>query len=152
MEKITWKALEHKKKEKTADWYWAVIIIAISMAAIAFILHNILFGIFLIIATTVLFMFSTKDPQIIEVSIDKRGIVVNKERYPFATIESFWLDISEEKNHKILLRSKKVFMPLIAIPLEDYHHLDIRDLLLEFLPEVEMHEPISHKIMEKLGF
>ena len=152
MEKITWKALEYKKKEKTADWYWAVIIIAISMAAIAFILHNILFGIFLIIATTVLLMFSTKDPQIIEVSIDKRGIVVNKERYPFATIESFWLDISEEKNHKILLRSKKVFMPLIAIPLEDYHHLDIRDLLLEFLPEVEMHEPVSHKIMEKLGF
>ncbi|MFA5935144.1 MAG: hypothetical protein WC827_04655 [Candidatus Paceibacterota bacterium] len=152
MEKISWKALEYKKKEKTADWYWAVIIIAISGAIIAFILHDILFAILLIIATSALLIFSTKDPQTIEVSIDKRGVVVNKDMYPFATLEAFWLDISEDDNHKVLLRSKKTFMPLIAIPLEEYHHMDIRDLLLEFLPEIEMHEPLSQKIMEKLGF
>lgn len=152
MEKISWKALEYKKKEKTADWYWAVIIIAISMTAISFILHNILFGIILIIATIIVFIFSTRDPEMIEISIDKRGVIVNKEKYPFATLEAFWMDISEDDNHKILFRSKKIFMPLIAIPLEEYHHMDIRDLLLEFLPEKEMHEPLSQKIMEKLGF
>ena len=152
MEKISWKALEYKKKEKTADWYWAVIIITISMVVIAFILHDTLFAILLIIATAALLIFSIKDPQIMEVSIDKRGIIVGKDMYPFATLEAFWLDISEDNNHKILIRSKKTFMPLIAIPLEEYHHMDMRDLLLEFLPEKEMHEPVSQKIMERLGF
>ena len=152
MEKISWKALEYKKKEKTADWYWAVIIISICAVIISFIVHDILFAILIIIGTVALLIFSTKDPQTIEVSIDKRGVIVNKDMYPFATLEAFWLDISEDNNHKVLLRSKKTFMPLIAIPLEEYHHMDIRDLLLEFLPEKEMHEPVSQKIMERLGF
>ncbi len=152
MEKISWKALEYKKKEKTVDWYWAVIIIVISMVIISLILHDALFAFLLIIAITSLLFFSNKDPKMIEISIDKRGIIIDKDMYPFVNLEAFWIDISDEKNHKILINSKKAFLPIISIPLEEYHHMDIRDLLLEFLPEKEMHEPLSQKIMEKLGF
>jgi len=43
-------------------------------------------------------------------------------------------------------------LPLIIIPIEGQHHLDIREFLLKYLPEKELHEPFSQKIMEKLGF
>ena len=150
--KISWRTLEYKKKEKTNDWYWAVIIIALSITVISFMLGDGLFGILIIIGTGTLLMFSTKDPHWVEISINQRGLAVGRDLYPFATLEDFWIDIADDENYKILLKSKKLLMPLIVLPLEEYHHLDVREFLLQYLPEKEMHEPVSHKIMEKLGF
>jgi hypothetical protein len=152
MHNISWNILEYKKKEKNVDWYWAVIVISLSLAIIAFVIGDGLFSIFIILATLILLSFSNTEPRRFEVIVDKRGFKVGKDTYPFATLDEFWVDITEENSPKILLKSKKVFMPLIVIPLEDHHHLDIRDFLLQYLPEKEMHEPLSQKIMEKLGF
>jgi len=152
MEKISWKALEYKKKEKTADWYWAVGIIALCLITISIILKNYSFVALLIVAMTTIFIFSTKNPEILDIKIDKRGLVVNKNMYPFATLETFWVDISEEDNHKLILRSKKTLMTLIILPIDEIDHLDVRDFLLKYLPETEMHEPTIYKIMDRLGF
>lgn len=152
MEKISWKTLEYKKKEKTADWYWAVGIITMSLIIISIILKNYSFVVLLVVAIITTYIFSTKDPELLEVKIDKRGLIVNKNMYPFATLESFWVDISEENNHKLILRSKKTLMTLIIIPIDEINHLDIRDFLLKYLPEIEMHEPTIYKIMDRLGF
>ncbi len=150
--KISWKALEYKRKEKTADWYWAVIIIAISIIVIAFIARDGLFAIFVLLATITLLMFSIKQPKWVDVAIDRRGFTVGNDTYPFATLNEFWVDISEKNNEKIILKSKRVIMPLIIIPIEEHHHLDVREFLLKYLPEKELHEPLAQKIMERLGF
>lgn len=150
--KVSWKALEYKRKEKTTDWYWAVILIALAIVVVSFIIHNIFFAILVIISTVILLSFSIIAPKAIEIKINQKGITVGKEMYPFATLEAFWVDATDEDNQKILLKSKKLIMPLISIPLEEHHHLDIREFLLQYLPEVEMHEPLSQKIMEGLGF
>ena len=149
--KISWQALEYKKKEKTVDWYWAVAIIALSISIISFFLHDTLFALLIIVATLSLLLFSSKEPEIVKISVDKRGITVEKEMYPFATLDAFWVDILDENEPKMIVKSKKKILPLVIIPIEEHHHLDVRDFLLKYLPEVEMHEPVSHKIMEKLG-
>ncbi len=150
--KISWKALEYKRKEKTADWYWAVILISLTIVVISFIIHNALFAILVIIATIILMSFSIIAPGAVEISINQKGVTVGKEMYPFVTLESFWVESQDKDNQKILFRSKKILMPLVVIPLEEHHHLDVREFLLQYLPEAEMHEPLSQKIMERLGF
>ena len=150
--KISWKALEYKRKEKTADWYWAVILIALAIVVISFITQNALFAILIIISTIILLSFSVIAPKTVDISMNQKGIAVGKEMYPFATLESFWVESMDKDNQKILFKSKKLIMPLVSIPLEEHHHLDVREFLLKYLPEVEMHEPLSQKIMEKLGF
>jgi hypothetical protein len=150
--KISWRALEYKRKDKTADWYWAVILLALTIVVTSFILHDALFAILIIISTGILISFSIVAPKMVAISINQKGLTVDKEMYPFASLESFWIESMDEDNKKILLKSKKLIMPLIVIPLEEYHHLDVRDFLLKYLPEFEMHEPLSQKIMEKLGF
>jgi len=149
---ISWKVLEYKRKEKTTDWYWAVIIIALSIAVTSFILQNGLFGIFIILATATLLAFSVKEPRWIQVMADQRGLTVGNDVYPFATLHEFWVDISEKGNEKIILKSKRSIMPLIIVPIEGDHHLNIREFLLQYLPEKELHEPLAQKIMERLGF
>ena len=150
--KISWRALEYKRKDKTADWYWAVGLIALAIVITSLMLHNFLFAILIIISTGILMSFSIIAPKTINISINQKGVTVGREMYPFATLESFWVESQDEENLKILFRSKKLIMPLIAIPLEELHHLDVREFLLQYLPEAEMHEPLSQKIMEKLGF
>ena len=150
--KIIWHALEYKKKEKTADWYWAVGIISICIAAIAIFLHDTLFAVFIILAVVVLLMFSRREPKVMEVELSERGIKIDKQNFHYSTLEFFWVETMDEKEPKIILRSKKTMMPLIVIPIEEYSHEDIRNFLLEKLAEKEMHEPLSQKVMEKLGF
>ncbi len=150
--KITWQAPEHKNKIRTVDWYWAVGIISLSVAVIAIIMGDGFFAVLLIIGVLILISFSIRPARIFTISLDQRGLAIGKEMYPYATLESFWVDIKNEENPKIIFKSKKVLMPLIIVPLEDYHHLDARDFLLQFLEEKEMQEPISNKVMEKLGF
>lgn len=150
--KISWEALEYKRKDKSADWYWAVILISLAMIVTSVIVHDVLFAILIIISTVILMSFSLVAPKIVKISINQKGVIVGKEMYPFASLESFWVESNNEDDQKILLRSRKIFMPLIVIPLEEVHHLDAREFLLQYLPEVEMHEPLSQKIMEKLGF
>lgn len=151
--KISWKALEYKRKEKTADWYWAVILMSLAIIVTSFIMHNVFFAILILISTIILVSFSIVAPKVVEISMNQKGIKVGKDLYPFATLESFWVESTDdEENSKILLRSKKVIMPLIVIPIEEHHPLDIREFLLQYLKEVEMHESFSQKIMERLGF
>jgi hypothetical protein len=150
--KIIWHALEYKKKEKTADWYWAVGIISICIVGIAIFLHDALFAVFVILAVITLLIFSHREPKVMEIELGERGLKVDKENYHYTTLEAFWIDISDEREPKIILRSKKAMMPLIVIPIEEYNHEDIRNFLLEKLTEKEMHEPLSQKVMEKLGF
>ncbi len=151
-DQIIWHTLEYKKKEKTADWYWAVIIIAVSIVVISIIIHNILFAVLVVLSVTTLLMFANREPLIIEVEINSKGIRVEKELYPFSSLEAFWVDESEEDEPKIIIKSKKVVMPLVVIPIDEYNHEDIRLVLLDKLEEKEMHEPLPQKIMAKLGF
>ena len=150
--RISWSAPEYKRKEKTADWYWAVILISFAIVVTSIITHNILFAILIVISTAILMSFSITAPKIIQININQKGVAIEKEMYPFATLESFWVESQDEENLKIILKSKKLIMPLITIPLEEHRHLDVREFLLQYLPEVEMHEPLSQKLMEKLGF
>jgi len=150
--KISWKALEYKRKEKTADWYWAVIIISLAIVILSFISHNVFFAVLIIISVIILLLFSLIPPRLIDISINQKGITVGKEMYPFITLHSFWVDGKNDKNQKILIKSRKLVMPIIVIPLEEHHHLDVRDFLLKYIPEEEMHERLSNIIMEKLGF
>ena len=55
--KISWKALEYKRKDKTADWYWAVILIALAIIIGAFFTHDGFFAILVIISTAILIIF-----------------------------------------------------------------------------------------------
>lgn len=144
-----WQTLEYEHKERTPDWFWAVGIIGAAIAATAIILHNTLFGLLIVIATFALIIHTIRAPRVMECEIDNRGVRVAHTLYPYGTLASFWIERDEEK---LLLRSQKLIMPLVVIPLRGTNPDAVREYLLEFLEEEELHEPLSQRIMEQLGF
>ncbi|MEK7184942.1 MAG: DUF5673 domain-containing protein [Patescibacteria group bacterium] len=148
---ISWETPEHSHVEKNNDWYWAVSIITITAAALAFIFNNFIFGIFILVASFSLVVHSSKKPKIIRCEINDRGIVIDSILYPFLTLESFWID-AHIRPAKIIIKSNKTFMPYITIQIEEVDPEEVRDILLNYIAETIHIEPISQKILERFGF
>jgi hypothetical protein len=149
---IEWDAHEYEHKERSQDWFWAVGIVTVSLALVSIILGNIIFGILIIISAFSLALFINRPPQTIRGEIDERGITKGNVKYPYDTLRSFWVD-EEHPHKKIILRSKKMLMPLIIVPIgNDTDPERLREAILPHLTE-EFHSlPLAEKLLEYLGF
>lgn len=150
--RIEWDAHEYEHKERSTDWFWAVGIIAVSLSIASVIFGNIIFGLLVLVGAFTLLLFASRPPSNLHVVVDEKGITRGKIRYPYTTLESFWID-TEHSHPKIILRSQKMFMPLIIVPLGDNTNVEeLHENILQFLPE-EFHSlPFVEKILEYLGF
>ncbi len=148
---ISWEAPEHYHSEKNNDWYWAVGIITITASVLAFMFGNVIFGILIIVGVFSLVVHAARKPHFIHIEINDRGIVIDNILYPFLTLESFWIDAHEQPS-KILIKSTKTFMPYISVNIEEVDPEKVREILLNYIAETEHHEPVTQKILERLGF
>jgi hypothetical protein len=115
---------------------------------------NILFALLILLAAFASILLAHTPARLITCEINRKGIRIEDILYPYSSLESFWvIDEDGYDRDRILVRSKKLFQPLIMVPLgEGVEPDEIRDYLLEYMHEEELHEPISQKIMDMLGF
>jgi len=151
--RLTWHAHEYEHKERSTDWFWALGIIAITGAVTAIVLSNILFAILIIVGALTLALYAARVPNVIPYEVSERGVRINNALHPYKTLESFWIeDEYEHREPRLFIKSDKLFMPAIVIPLEPNSHMEVREYLLVHLDEEEYIEPFPYKVMEYLGF
>ena len=151
--KITWEAADHIKEEKSPDWFWVVGIVTIAVAVLAIFFGNLLLALLILLAAFTSFMLAHSAPKIVDYEINRKGVRVGDILYSYATLESFWvIDEDGYERDRILLKSRKLMMPIITVPLgETTDPEKIREYLLEYLDEEEISEPISEYLMSWLG-
>lgn len=151
--RITWQIEEYVHREKGPDWFWALGVIAIAGASIAIVYHDMLFGIFILLAALILGYYAARKPNIIEISISDMGITVRKYFYAFEKLKSFSIDETDVSGNHLMIESDRMVMPVIGIALPDTISPDeLRRLLKTKIPEKPMKKQISHQVMEHLGF
>lgn len=150
-EKIQWKAFEYNHREKSSDWFWAVGIIAFSVATAAIIFNNIIFGIFIILSAFTLCLFAARKPLLINIELNSKGIVVDKRMYPYQTLDKFCVSQGSHGD-VIILKSKKAILPYVTIPADQVDPQEIKEYLSRYLDEEEMVLPLTDAITEYLGF
>lgn len=153
MKHFEWKHSEHHHTQKSNDWFWALGIITFGIAFLSIYFNNLLFAILILLAAFATILHSHTPPRIVQYRITRRGIQIDNKLYPYSELQSFWV-IDEEVNDRILIKSRKTFMPLLILPY-DSTRLDpeaIADYLLDYLDEEELQEPTVQVIMEQLGF
>lgn len=149
--KIEWDAHEYEHKERSQDWFWAVGILTFAIAVTAVILGNIIFAILVLTAVFTLALFVNRPPQTVHVVVDETGIARGRVKYPYESLSSFWLD-EDHPHPKIILRSKKLFMPLIIVPLGDTDAIKLNEILSRYMTEEYHSLPFVEKVLEYLGF
>ncbi len=153
-QKIRWQALEYIESEKSSDWFWIVGIVVVGIAVLAIYFNNLLLALLILIGTFAIFIQSNIEPDLKMFELNRKGVISGKKIYTFSSLESFWvIDEDDWDRDRILIKSKKLFMPLIVLPLgENANPNEVRDFLLNFLPEEEMQEPALQLILNRLGF
>jgi hypothetical protein len=148
----SWHIHEYLHKPKTKDWFWTVGIITAALMVTCVIFGNILFAVILAVAVFALCIFSVKLPRMIDVDIDERGIAVDKIYYPYTELESFGIDNEHMDGPRLYLKSKKVVMPLIAVPVHAEEVEQITAHLKNYLKEEHFNQGLLHTLLERLGF
>ncbi len=149
---VYWEAPEHTHIEKTSDWYWVLGIIAIAGSVTSIILGNVLLGILIPLAAVVMVLVSARHPRIIPFEVSLRGVRVADTLFPYATLESYYLDEENHIDPQLILKSKKLLAPLQVIPIPEEYITEIERLVSSKLPEEHLEEPFAHRLLEYLGF
>ncbi len=151
MNPISWQTYEFEHNVKNVDWFWITGIIGITFSILAIMFDNILFAVLIVLATVLLILLGNKEPKLLDCEINKKGVRVHKTIYLFANLDSF--NVTEGHSPKLILKSSKLLMPLIIIPVGDVYPEEIIETLKEIIKHDEkLHEPFAHVLMDYLGF
>lgn len=148
---LRWSAYEHDHIEREHDWFWALGIVAVSVAITSILLNDILFGVLVLVAAFTLALLARTPPDVSSFEVSGRGVRVNGQLHRYSEVISFWVEDEHSARPLLLVDTTKFLSPNLIIPIE---HIDphlIRAFLREHATEVHMKEPLSHKILQYFG-
>lgn len=150
---FSWDTAPYEHREKSTDWYWALGILVVVGAAIAFLNKNLLFGFLIIFGGLMIGHFASKKPEMISVEISMRGVAINGSLIGFNAVTAFWMYRNPFGVRKLILKTTRNFSPIISIPIpDDVRATDLREFLITQIPEVEIQESFADLFMERIGF
>jgi len=147
---ISWDTLEYYHEPKSSNWFWAVGLISFSAAAAAVILMNFLFAIFAILAGFTVMLYGARAPRPIRCAVTDEGVLIQKKFYPFSQIDSFCV----RENifpPSLILKSQRIFLPYISIPLGETNLKLLKENLSKYLPEKRVEIGVIDAISHHLG-
>lgn len=155
--RISWSAPEYDHHDHTADWYWAIGIVSVSLAIAFVIVGNALLSIIILLGMGTLLHYAKHPPKTTEYEFSKKGVRAGKTLYPWDTLDSFWILDGHTTRGKtcaprLLLVSKKTFMPHIVILLDDTVIEEVHQSLTHMLHEEPQMEPIHDRLLRVIGF
>lgn len=133
--------------------YLSLLIIALALGGGAMLFFNkdTLTAIFLVLSSLVLILYSNKRSEISKITINQAGVAVGENLYYYKDLRSFWIHYDPGSIKELSLESKKWYMPYVKISIENNNPLDIRSLMINFLPEREHEHSLVDIIARKIG-
>lgn len=148
---LQWSAYEHEHIQRSSDWFWALGVIAVSIALTAVVLHDFLFGILVLTAAFTMALLARTPPSLASFEVSERGIRVNGALHRFDHILSFWVEDEHDGRPLLLVDTTKFLSPNLIIPIEEIEPTLVRAFLKQHSKERHMKEPVAHKILEFIG-
>jgi len=157
MERLEWTALEYEDKERDPDWFWALGIIVVTSSIASIIYGNYFFAVLIILSGVLLGFFAKKKPDVVYYELNSKGLRIRSRLYPYDNIKSFWVQIAHPDDvlmkDLFFIKTERFFMPILVVPIDVSMADEIRSTMLDRnIPEEEMREHASEKIMDRLGF
>ena len=134
------------------------IITAVSLAlfAVAALMQifqkNIITTIFFGLLGVVILIRAGKKPEVVDFEISPLGVKAGERFYGFREIKSFWIEYDPALDIKELsLQLKKWYHTYVKIPIYEQNPVQLRLILLAFLPEAEHEDTLADTVSRKLG-
>lgn len=149
-----WQGREYEHNPRSADWYWAVGIVAVAGVIAAILFGNYLFALVIITGAIALALHAAKDPLVHTFKITEQGLVIGDDLHPFESMLSFSVleDIEGEFPPLLSIKTTSWLSPHLEIPLENVDADAIYAYLLAHVDEDAHRHSFSHVVAKWLGF
>lgn len=149
---FSWKAPEYEYIKKHPKWYWIMGTVLLAIIVYAIVTNSILMAITFILIGILGYIYAEREPRLIRIEINPEGVVVDNILYEYDNLKSFWIFYEVENGFKVLsLHSKKTFLPHIHIPIGKANPIIIREVLLNYLPEIRQEMTIIDRLSMVIG-
>lgn len=158
---IMWEAPEYHAQPKTTLWYVAFGVVMALLLFVAFLMQSFLTGVVFALLGLLILLYSERRPRTATFRITPTTLVINDRRYLLRELDAFNVvespssrrPDSPELGHLLLIRSRRLVMPLLHVPLGDQDPETIREALAPRLKEdPELREPLADLLFHWIGF
>ena len=148
---IAWNVHSHVHRERTSDWYWALGLIALVGAAASIFFGNTLLAVILVVGAASVGVLASRTPREHGVRIDARGISIDGTLYPYASVQSFWVEESGDAP-RLFVSTSGIIAPHLTLPLQDRARAgQVRSFLKKYATEEEQGPHFGEHIAEFFG-
>jgi len=150
---LEWEGREYDHNPKSADWYWALGIIAVAGTTASIIFGNYLFAVLIVIATVAFVLHASKQPPLHRFRLVEQGIVIGDEMHPFERMISFSVleDVEGELPPMLSIKTESWLSPHLIIPLEGVDADTVYAYFLERVDESEHPHTFTDLVAAWLG-
>lgn len=152
MTTLKWRAPEYEHHHKSRIWFIIMWVVFLLLIFRAFLNKGFVEMVVWFLCAFILTIYASREPKTITFEIDAKGIRAGKHFYSFNEIDSFWIfyDPPETKNVSFIL--KHHLTSHLHIPLGETNPIEVRDILINILPEVEQKESLAETVLKALRF
>ncbi|MCX6787012.1 MAG: hypothetical protein NTY93_00585 [Candidatus Kaiserbacteria bacterium] len=151
---LEWEGREYDHNPKSADWYWALGIIAAAAAVASVLFGNYLLALLIIAAAAAISLHAAKQPPLHRFRLVEQGLVIGDELHPFEKMISFSVleDVESELPPLLSIKNGAWFSPHLVIPLEGVDADDVYAYFLQHVDEGEHQHTLADVVAAWLGF
>ena len=132
---LQWEIPEFVKHHRTRAWYLVAGVIAGIFLIYALFTLNFLFAIIIMIGAVIVVVDDRRHPRLFDFRLTDRGAVIGPKFYPYKEMDRFWIIYEPPEVKNIYFSFKTIGRTNFTVPLADANPLEVRDLLLDFIPE-----------------
>jgi hypothetical protein len=150
---ISWQAPEYKHYEKNIGWYVTLVSVIVLISAFFIFVENDYFAaVTIALLGGLVIFFATQKPNDIEIELNHKSVRFGNLHFPYKQIKHFWV-VHNQRHQAVNLVTTTYINNVIVLELVDQDPDEIREFLLQYLPEHETSvETFSQKIMHWFKF
>ena len=149
---IEWQAPEYTYHPKHQNWYLWLFVVTAVLVLLALFTKNFLLVVLILLAAFVVMMYGARQPEVIKSAVTHRGVRFHERLYPYDTLKSFWI-METPRGRKLIVVSGRLVLPHVVLPLApEVNSEDLRQYLLQYLPEVRVEESMADVLSDYFGF
>ena len=149
-----WQAKEYEFEERSADWYWALGIVATALAIVCVLFGNILLALVIIAGAAAVALQAAKHPKIHRFVLTDAGLSIDDAFYPYESMTAYAIleYIDNEFPPALSIKTSSLITPHLLVPLAGVN----ADAMYAYLLQHVVHEPhglpFSHRIAALFRF
>jgi hypothetical protein len=147
-----WEGKEYAPSEKSADWFWALGIVAIALIVACVLFSQYLLAVLVLVGSVTISLQAAKHPRIHRFAILESGIMIDATFYAYSDMLHFSvLEYADESMPPSLsIKTRHVLYSHLLIPIIGYDPVDVYDYIAAHLPEGNHHESAIDRVIDLL--